>query len=68
MKLRDCKITVQCSVCKKKYSFFVNEEDYEEYLDQIVNQRQARSAIEFFPHLMNEEIDLLETNICSDCA
>lgn len=69
---RNKKITIICEICKNKFQFFVNEESYREYINETQNggeiyRSQNKSAKELFPHLMSEDIDLIETNICKNC-
>ena len=64
MKVRNYNVKIQCELCGREYSFFVNKENYDEFL----SQKNYQSTAEIFPYLMDEEIDLLETKICSDCA
>lgn len=60
---RDLKITITCEICKNKYSFYVDSDAYDEFL----SEDNDKSVTELFPHLMDEEIDLLETKICENC-
>lgn len=60
---RDLKLIVTCEICKKEYSFYVNEDAYQEF----ISEENDKFAAELFPHLMDEEIDLIETNICENC-
>lgn len=62
---KDKEIEITCAFCKRTYKFFVRNEDYEEYVN---NHEPNRDPRELFPYLMEEEIDLMESNICENCA
>lgn len=60
---RDRKITIECEICGRQFKFFVNGIDWQNYMFEP----ETKSAKEWFPYLDEEEIEVIETGICSEC-
>jgi len=63
MRKKDRKISISCIVCHRCWEFYVNSEDFGQYIDE----NPCTDPKSLFPYLNDEEIELLETGICSNC-
>ena len=64
MIVKDFVAEVECVVCKKVYKFFVPKRVWEKYLEQ---ETEGRTVKELFPHLLDSDVQLIETLICENC-
>ena len=55
------KLKVNCGYCKKEYSFVVNGDDYRRW------RREPVMAKDAMPYLTEEQLSLLQSNICDKC-
>ena len=61
---KDKKVTVSCAICGRGFDIFVDSGSFSDYMENT----ETKSAKEYFPHLIQEEVELLETGICENCV
>ncbi len=65
MLVKDKIVHIKCDICRRNFPIFVNENSWAMFNNQ---NDYDKSTKELFPHLLNEEINVLETGICDECV
>lgn len=64
MNHRDITLNIECIICGQIFPIQVNSKDYEKFSNSNIEDIEME---QLFPHLNDEEINLIMTQICENC-